>query len=218
VAGRLQGLSLRNVHLYLYADEAPLCDAFGEMVFTSSGVSGPIVLAQSRCTVDALRAGRQVTLSIDLKPALDHERLDARLTRDIDRSGKRHYRTLLKGLLPRLLIPVCVEQTRIPAHCVAHQITSEQRARLRAWLKDFRLEVTGYRGFEEAIVTAGGVETSEIDPRSMASRRTSGLYLAGEVIDVDADTGGYNLQAAFSTGYLAGRAAALRALGREDEA
>jgi predicted Rossmann fold flavoprotein len=212
VAARLQGLSLRNVHLYLYADDAPLCDRFGEMLFTDFGVSGPIVLSQSRRAVDALRAGRRVTLSIDLKPALDDRRLDARLLRDIDRWGKRHLRTLLKGLLPRMLIPVCIEQIAIPADRVAHQITATERARLRAWLKGFRLDVTGYRGFAEAIVTAGGVDTREIDPRSMASRLVNGLYFAGEVIDVDAETGGHNLQAAFSTGWVAGRAAAARAL------
>ncbi|MBN1643129.1 MAG: NAD(P)/FAD-dependent oxidoreductase [Anaerolineae bacterium] len=214
-ASRLQGLSLRNVHLYLDGDGAPLCDAFGEMLFTASGVSGPIVLALSRCAVDALRAGQRVTLSIDLKPALDEQRLDARLLRDIDRGGKRHYRTLLKGLLPSKLIPLCIEQTGIPAERVAHQITTDERARLRAWLKGLRFEVTGHRGFDEAIVTAGGVDTREIDPRTMASRRVRGLYFAGEVIDVDADTGGYNLQAAFSTGWVAGRAAGAEALRHE---
>jgi len=178
------------------------------MLFTSHGVSGPIVLSLSRHVVDALRARRDVTLSIDLKPALDEEKLDARLRRDLDQNGRRHFQTTLKGLLPRMLIPICIEQTGIPAHKEANQITSEERARLRAWLKDLRLVVTGYRGWNEAIVTAGGVDTREIDPQTMASRMVRGLYFAGEVIDVDADTGGYNLQAAFTTGYVAGRAAA----------
>ena len=158
--------------------------------------------------VDALRLGKQVALSIDLKPALDEAKLDARLLRDLAAQGKRQYQTLLKGLLPRKLIPVCIEQTRIPADKVASQITARDRGRLRSWLKQFRLEVTGHRSFKEAIITAGGVDTREIDPRTMASRQIQGLYFAGEVLDLDADTGGYNLQAAFSTGWVAGRAAA----------
>jgi predicted Rossmann fold flavoprotein len=169
----------------------------------------------SRQVVDLLRNGEQVVLSIDLKPALDENKLDARLRRDLDRFGKRQFRTVLKELLPRMLIPVCIDQTATPAFKVGHQITSEERSRLRAWLKDFRLQVTGYRGFKEAIVTAGGVDTREIDPRTMASRRIEGLYFAGEVLDVDADTGGYNLQAAFSTGWVSGRAAASGVMEKE---
>jgi hypothetical protein len=207
VAPRLQGLSLRNVTLRVLVDEEPQAEAFGEMLFTHFGVSGPIVLTLSRRVVDALRGGHNVDLSIDLKPALDEEKLDRRLLRDLDAHGKRHFATILKGLLPSKLIPVCLDLTRIPAHKPAHQITGQERDQLRMWLKDFRLEVSGHRSFNEAIVTAGGVETTEVDPRTMASRRVGGLYFAGEVLDVDADTGGYNLQAAFSTGWLAGRSA-----------
>jgi hypothetical protein len=208
VAPRLQGLTLRNVTARARAGEELLAEEFGEMLFTHFGVSGPIILTMSRAIVDALQAGRRVILSIDLKPALDEEKLDARLLRDFDRHGKRQYSTLLEGLLPKSLIPICIEQTRIPLTRPGHQITAEERERLRTWLKDFRLEVTGHLPIAAAIVTAGGVDTREIDPRSMASRRVEGLYFAGEVIDVDADTGGYNLQAAFSTGWLAGRSAA----------
>jgi predicted Rossmann fold flavoprotein len=190
-----------------------VAEAFGEMLFTHFGVSGPIILSMSRRIVDALHRKEQVVLSIDLKPALDERKLDARLLRDLDTHGKRQFRTLLKELLPRMLIPICIEQTGISAHKVGHQITSEERRRLRTWLKDFRLAITGHRGFSEAIVTAGGVNTREVDPRTMASRLVDGLYFAGEVLDVDADTGGYNLQAAFSTGWVAGRAAALCAVG-----
>jgi hypothetical protein len=208
VALRLQGLSLRNVNVSVWVDGGKEAEAFGEMLFTHFGVSGPIILTLSRDIVDALRAGREVALSIDLKPALDHPTLDDRLLRDIDAHGKRHFRTLLKDLLPSKLIPVCIDLTGIPARKVAHQITSDERTRLRTWLKDFRLEVTGYRGFEEAIVTAGGVDTGEVDPHTMASRVVEGLYFAGEVLDIDGDTGGYNLQAAFSTGWVAGRSVA----------
>ena len=208
IAPRLQGLSLRNVTVRVWVNGKKQAEAFGEMLFTHFGVSGPIILSLSRQVVDALLMNQTVTLSIDLKPALDESRLDARLLRDLDARGKRQFRTLLKGLLPSKLIPVCIELTGIPPDRVANQITSEERQRLRTWLKDFRLEVTGYRPFTEAIITAGGVDTREIDPRTMASRLVEGLYFAGEVLDVDADTGGYNLQAAFSTGWVAGRSAA----------
>ncbi len=207
VAPRLQGLSLRNVSVTLWIDGQKADEAFGEMLFTHFGLSGPIILSLSRQVVDALRRGQAVVVAIDLKPALDHPKLDARLLRDLDAHGKRHFQTLLKDLLPSKLIPVCVDLTGIDAHKPGHQITSQERERLRHWLKDFRLTVTAHRPIAEAIVTAGGVCTDEIDPRSMASRVVEGLYFAGEVIDVDADTGGYNLQAAFSTGWLAGRAA-----------
>jgi predicted Rossmann fold flavoprotein len=207
-ARRLQGLSLRNVAVQVLVDGEAHQRAFGEMLFTHFGVSGPIILTLSRRVVDALRDNKRVQLSIDLKPALDPEKLDARLRRDLDAHGKQHFHTILRGLLPRKLIPVCIDLTGIPADKPAHQISSEERERLRLWLKDFRLRVTGHRSFAQAIVTAGGVETREVDPRTMASRRISGLYFAGEILDVDADTGGYNLQAAFSTGWLAGRSAA----------
>lgn len=208
VAARLQGLSLRNVQVSVLVEDKVRRSMFGEMLFTHFGVSGPVILSMSRTMVDALRAGQQVTLSIDLKPALDEAKLDARLLRDLAAQGKRQYQTLLKGLLPRKLIPVCIEQTGIPAGKVASQITARDRGRLRGWLKQFRLDVTGHRSFKEAIITAGGVDTREVDPRTMASRQIEGLYFAGEVLDLDADTGGYNLQAAFSTGWVAGRAAA----------
>jgi predicted Rossmann fold flavoprotein len=207
VAARLQGLSLRNVLVSVLVEGEVRQSLFGEMLFTHFGVSGPVILSMSRTMVDALRLGRKVVLSIDLKPALDEQKLDARLLRDLAAQGKRQYQTLLKGLLPRLLIPVCIEQTGIPAQKVASQITAQDRRRLRDWLKQFRLDVTGHRSFKEAIITAGGVDTREVDPRTMASRLVEGLYFAGEVLDLDADTGGYNLQAAFSTGWVAGQAA-----------
>ncbi len=210
VAPRLQGLSLRNVSVRLWLDGKKQAEMFGEMLFTHFGVSGPIILSLSGRIVDALRQGQSVTLSIDLKPALDEHKLDARLLRDLDAHGKRQFRTLLKDLLPSKLIPVCMDLTSISPYKMGHQVTAQERKRLRTWLKDFRLEVTGHRPLAEAIITAGGVDVQEIDPRTMASRLVDGLYFAGEVLDVDADTGGYNLQAAFSTGWLAGRSAAQR--------
>jgi predicted Rossmann fold flavoprotein len=177
------------------------------MSFTPFGVSGPVILTLSRQAVDALIQGAHPTISIDLKPALDEQKLDNRLLRDIDQNSKQPFATLLKGLLPSALIPVCVQLTGIAADKVARQINAQERKRLRLWLKDFRLEVTRYRPFSEAIITAGGVSTQEVDPATMQSRLVPGLYFAGEVLDLDADTGGYNLQAAFSTGWLAGYSA-----------
>jgi hypothetical protein len=207
VAPRLEGLSLRNVNVSVWVDGRKESEAFGEMLFTGFGVSGPLILTLSREVVDALRAGQRVALSINLKPALDHPTLDARILRDIEASPKRHVQNTLKDLLPSSLIPVCLDLVRISAHKPAHQITAEERKRLRVWLKDFRLEVTDHRPLKEAIVTAGGVDTAEVDPHTMASRLIDGLYFAGEVLDIDAETGGYNLQAAFSTGWVAGQSA-----------
>jgi len=208
VARQLEDLNLKNVAVSLWVDGKKQAREFGEMLFTRFGLSGPVILTLSRQVVDALINGAHPTISIDLKPALDDQKLDDRLLRDIDQHGKQPFATLLKELLPRDLIPVCVQLTGIRADKLAHQITAQERKRLRLWLKDFRLEVTRYRPFSEAIITAGGVSTQEVDPASMQSRLVKGLYFAGEVLDFDADTGGYNLQAAFSTGWLAGRSAA----------
>jgi predicted Rossmann fold flavoprotein len=208
MAKRLQGLSLRNVKVLVRDDGKKLGQGFGEMIFTHFGVSGPVILSLSRQVVDALRLGQKVELSIDLKPALDHGKLDARLLRELDAHGKKYFRTLLKDLLPRKLIPVCIDQVGVLPDKLGHQLTTRERKRLRMWIKDFRLQVKAYRPFNEAIVTAGGVNTREVEPRTMASRIVKHLYFAGEVLDIDADTGGYNLQAAFSTGWIAGRSAA----------
>lgn len=212
VAARLEGLSLRHVQVTLWIDGWRAASEFGEMVFTRRGVSGPVILTLSKQAVDALRARRRVSLAIDLKPALDEATLDARLLRDLSAYGKRQFQTILKALLPLSLIPVCAELVSIAPEKPAHQLTAAERLRLRAWLKDFRLEVTGHRPLAMAIVTAGGVDLREVDPRTLQSRLVEGLYFAGEVLDLDADTGGYNLQAAFSTGWVAGQSAALAAL------
>ncbi len=204
---QMMGLSLRNVEVRLLLDGEEFARDFGEMLFTHYGVSGPIILTLSGPAVQRLGKGR-LEMSINLKPALSEEKLDARLRRDLDQFGKRNYRNLLKGLLPAKMIDVVVARSGIPADKQGHQITAAERGRLRELLHDFRLTIVGHRPLDEAIVTAGGVDTREIDPRTMASRLVPGLYFAGEVLDVQADTGGYNLQAAFSTGFVAGRAAA----------
>ena len=203
----MMGLSLRNVQVCLLLDGQEFAQDFGEMLFTHFGVSGPIILTLSGPAVARLGRGR-LEMSINLKPALSPEKLDARLRRDLDQFGKRSYRNLLKGLLPQKMIDVVIARTAIPPGKPAHQVTSEERRRLRDLLHDFRLTVIDHRPIGEAIVTVGGVETREVDPRTMASRLVKGLYFAGEVLDVQADTGGYNLQAAFSTGYVAGQSAA----------
>ena len=150
----------------------------------------------------------EFAVSIDLKPALEHPILDTRLRREFDEHGKRLFRTILASLLPRSLIPVCIDLTDIPADKPGHQINAEERKRLRLWLKDFHLDLIGHAPIAQAIVTAGGVDLKQVDPRSLQSRIHPGLFFAGELLDLDADTGGFNLQAAFSTGWLAGRTAA----------
>jgi hypothetical protein len=205
---QLEGLSLRNVQVRVMVNGKKRAEGFGEMSFTHFGVSGPVILSLSKSVVDALRASQSVSISIDLKPALDPRKLDARLLREVGAHGKRQFQSLLKRVLPGKLIPVCVNKTGVSPNKLGHQITGTERKRLSAWLKDFRLKVQGYRPFSEAIITAGGVPTREVDPRTMASRLVKGLFFAGEVLDVDADTGGYNLQAAFTTGWIAGRASA----------
>jgi len=217
-APELQGLSLYNAGVSVFIDGKKRHSAFGELLFTHFGVSGPVILSLSREIVPALHRGSQVELRLDLKPALDETKLENRLLRDLDQRGGQQMGNLLRGLLPRKLVPVCLRETGIPAERTGNQVSSKERKTLRTWLKDFRLPVTGHRSFHEAIVTSGGVRLKEVDPKSMASRLVKGLYFAGEVLDIAADTGGYNLQAAFSTGSLAGISAAQYALARRSEA
>ena len=205
---KMTGLNLRNVNARMLINGRKKREQFGEIVFTEFGITGPSILTLSGEAVDSLRNGNKVTFSIDLKPALDEKKLDARLQRDIVSQGTKQISSLLRGLIPREMVPICLDFIGIPVDRTACNISAKERRRLREWLKDFRLEITGYRPFAEAIITAGGINTREIDPRTMESRKTKGLFIAGELIDIQADTGGYNLQAAFSTGWLSGRSAA----------
>ncbi len=207
-AARMDGLSLRNVRATLLVNGEKQREEFGELMFTESGVTGPVILTLSGGGVDALHSGHDVKLAIDLKPALDSEKLDRRLQRDLESRADEPMRSLLRGLLPKPLVGVCLRELELPAHRRGSSVSAHDRKRLGSWLKNFRLSVTGHRSFKEAIITAGGVDTGEIDPATMASRVCAGLFVAGELLDVQADTGGYNLQAAFSTGWLAGRSAA----------
>ncbi len=203
----MDGLDLRNINVRLIVNGKRGRQAFGEMSFTKFGVTGPVILTLSGVVVDVLRLGGSVALSIDLKPALDEQKLDARLLRDLESRSKEKIGSILRGLLPREMIPICLKLTEIPEDRLGGQVTAQERKRLKSWLKDFRLTISGHRPFPEAIITAGGVDLQEVDPRTMESRKAPGLYLAGEVLDIQGDTGGYNLQAAFSTGWLAGQAA-----------
>ena len=207
---QLDGLTLRNVKVKVYVNGKKGTETFGEMVFTDFGVSGPIVLTLSRFCVDALVLKKKLSMSVDLKPALDDQKLDRRLIRDFEQFGRQQISKILKNILPQKLISVCLNETKIPPEKAGFQITSIERRRLRMWLKDFRFDITAYRPFSEAIITAGGVSTKEVDPRTMESRIIKNLYFAGEILDIDGNTGGYNLQAAFSTGWLAGRSAGVR--------
>jgi hypothetical protein len=212
IAG-LQGLGLKNIRASLWSGGKRQAQAFGELIFTHFGISGPVTLSLSLTAVDLLRAKDSPVWCIDLKPALDEARLDARLLRDIQSKGKRQLHNWLRGLLPARLIPVCLKDTDLRAEQQAGQLNARQRRRLRGWLKCFSFPITGHLGLEQAIVTAGGIELGEVRPQTTESRLTPGLYLAGEVLDLAADTGGFNLQAAFSTGHLAGKSAARQANG-----
>ncbi len=208
VAQKMAGLDLRNVGVRVYKDGKKFKSAFGEMSIFNFGVGGPVINTVSGPVVDALREGAGISLSIDLKPALDDKKLDARLIRDFSSRGAEEIRSVLRGLVPREMVAQCLDATRIAPERKASEVNSKERRRLRVWLKELKLEVTKARPIAEAIVTAGGVDTREVNPRTMESRLVKGLFFAGEVLDIQADTGGYNLQAAFSTGWLAGRAAA----------
>lgn len=199
-----QGLSLRNVRLTILADGKKKAELFGEMLFTHFGISGPLVLSASRAATQALSRGQQVDAAIDLKPALSSEVLDKRIQRDFEAFSRKQLKNALHDLLPAKLIGVVMDLAYLDPDKWVHQITRAERQRLVDTLKRLTLTVKGPRPIEEAIVTAGGVATKEIDPKTMASKLVRGLYFAGEVVDVDGYTGGYNLQAAFSMGHAAG--------------
>lgn len=205
LAQKLQGLNLKNVRATVWINDKKCGEDFGEMLFTHFGLSGPIILTLSRTVVDALHQKSKVEVSLDLKPALDEQKLDARLLRDLDEFGKKRISNLFRSWLPTSMIPVFIEVLGIDSEKEGHQLSSKERKRIRNLMKDFRFTITGHRSFKEAIITAGGIPTTEISSKTMESKLVSGLYFAGEIIDVDAETGGYNLQIAYSTGWLAGK-------------
>lgn len=201
--GELQGLSLKNVAVTLVNEKGKkIYTDFGEMLFTHYGVSGPIILSSSRHILDYDFKG--VTLVIDLKPALAEEKLDERIQRDFEKFSRKQFKNSLDELLPQKLIPVVIDLSGISPDKFVNQITKEERRNLVRVLKNFKLTIVGARPIDEAIVTAGGISTNEINPSTMESKLIKGLFFAGEIIDIDAYTGGFNLTIAFSTGYLAG--------------
>ena len=199
---QLQGLSLKNVAVKLYENGSEIYSDFGEMLFTHFGVSGPVILSASSHMRKVKEA--EYKLTIDLKPALDEKQLDARIQRDFAEQNNKDFINSLGKLLPRKLIPVIVRLSGIEPSAKCNQITREERLSLVRLLKSLTLDISGFRPLEEAIVTSGGVNVKELDPKTMRSKLVPNLYFAGEVIDVDAYTGGFNLQIAFSTGYLCG--------------
>ena len=208
IAPRLQGLSLRDVGVRLIINEQREAEMVGDVLFTHFGLSGPVVLHFSRSIAGSLQAGCRVEVALDLLPALDERALEKRLVTSLNEQGARQLHNILEGLLPDPLVSVILDVLNLSGEMLGSQVTTAERRRLRQCLKDFRLVVSGHRSWDEAIVTAGGVSLAEVDPRTMQSRLVKGLYFAGEVLDIDGPTGGYNLQAAFSTGRLAGQSAA----------
>lgn len=216
---RLKGLALKNIRLKFtqplragagFSDgKRKITSGIGELLFTDTGISGPLVLTLSGRLIDWLSENKNVFVEIDLKPALSAEQLDSRFLREFSLSPKKSLKNTLKNLLPQRLTGVFMDICGIGPDKKAAYVTKEQRRRLTALLKGLRLDIIGSRGMKEAMITRGGVSLKDIHPQTMESRRVKGLYFCGEMVDFDADTGGFNLQAAFSTGYLAGESASI---------
>ncbi len=211
ICQKLQGLSLRNVAIRLIDEEKnkKIYEDFGEMIFTHFGVSGPTILSSSAHllrykNVEKLLANGKITLEIDLKPALSEQQLDLRIQRDFSANKNKEFKNSLDALLPQKLIPVIVDLSGIDEDKKVNEVTKEERLKLVELLKKFNVTISGFRPLEEGIITAGGINVKEINPKTMESKIVEGLFFAGEIIDVDAYTGGFNLQIAYSTGYTAG--------------
>lgn len=207
----LQGLSLKNVSIKLIDKQKnkEIYEDFGEMIFTHFGVSGPIILSSSAHLVrykniEQLMKEKKIILKIDFKPALREEKLDERILRDFNEFKNKQFKNALDKLLPQKLIPVIIEKSEINPNKKVNEITKKERANLLKQLKDFEVDVKEFRSIDEAIITSGGISIKEINPKTMESKKIKGLFFAGEIIDVDSYTGGFNLQIAYSTGYVAG--------------
>lgn len=198
----VMGLSLKNIKVRAYKNKKLVYEDFGEMLFTHFGVSGPVILSMSAHLRDIEKT--EYSISIDLKPALDDEKLDLRIMRDFEKYNKKQLINALCELLPKALIPVIIRMSGIDERKNVSQITKDERRALINAIKNLQLKVKGFRPIEEAIITSGGISTKEINPSTMESKLISGLFFAGEIIDADGYTGGYNLQMAFSTGYISG--------------
>lgn len=212
ICKKLQGLSLKNVKIELKNTEnnKTIYEDFGEMLFTHFGVSGPTILSSSAHLVrykniEELLKNKKITLKIDFKPALSEEKLDERILRDFTELKNKQYKNSLDKLLPQKLIPIIIEQSKIQPDKKVNEITKQERKNLTKILKNFEITISNFRPIEEAIITSGGINIKEINPKTMESKLVQGLYFAGEIIDVDSYTGGFNLQIAYSTGYTAGK-------------
>lgn len=203
----LQGLALKNIEAVVLDGKKEVYREFGEMLFTHFGVSGPVLLSASSYAAKRLKK-KSLTLMLDLKPALSEEQLDARILRDFEEAKNKQFKNALGHLFPSKLIPVMIERSHISPEKKVNEITREERKGLIRAIKQFTLTLTGLRGYNEAIITQGGVQVKEVNPSTMESKKVPGLYFAGEVLDLDAVTGGFNLQIAWSTGMLAGASAA----------
>ena len=202
-AKELQGLSLRNVRGTILDGKKKLYDEFGEMLFTHYGVSGPIIISASSVVGKKLQ-DKELTLQIDLKPALSREQLDQRVLRDFEENKNKQFKNAVDKLFPAKLKPIMIELSGISPEKKVNEISKEERLYFVDLIKNFKMTLTGLRSYNEAIITKGGVSVKDIDPGTMESKKISGLYFAGEVLDLDALTGGFTLQIAWSTGYLAG--------------
>ena len=208
----MQGLSLRNIKMKLIdsSKNKTIYEDFGELLFTHFGVSGPTILSSSAHllrykNVDELLNKGTIKLIIDLKPALDEEKLNLRILRDFEKEKNKSFKNSLNDLLPKKMIDTVIELSEIDENKKVNEITKKERMKLIQLLKHFEITISGFRPIEEAIITSGGISTKEINPKTMESKIIQGLYFAGEIIDVDAYTGGFNLQIAYSTGYTAGK-------------
>jgi len=204
VPKKLTGVSLENVKCAVISDNKVIEDRLGDMLFTHFGLSGPIILDLSATIFDLMKSGKRVFISINLKPGLDEKKLDARLQREFNAHPSRALKNIFTELLPQKLVTEFLKYCGINELKKANQVTKEERKKLMGGLFDFRFEIAGTKPIEDAIITRGGVFTKEIDPKTMESKIVEGIYFAGEIIDVDAKTGGYNMQAAFSTGFVCG--------------
>lgn len=200
---RMMGLSLRNIGFRAYAGKKKVYEEFGELLFTHFGISGPVALSFSAYAGKYLKKDLKIVL--DLKPAMSKDQLDSRILRDFDEKKNKQFKNSLDDLLPKKMIPIIIEISAIAPDKKVNEITREERSRLVTLLKEFPLTVTGLGNWNEAIITKGGIAVKEVNPKTMESKLVKGLYFAGEILDLDALTGGYNLQIAWSTGYLAGR-------------
>ncbi len=205
IAKELQGLSLRNVKISITSKNKEVYSDFGELLFTHYGVSGPVILSASSYCIRYME-NKDLLLRIDLKPALSKEQLDARILRDFEELSNKQYKNALDQLLPRKLIPVIIELSKIDPEKKVNLITREERFHLVSLLKGLEFHITRLRDYNEAVITRGGIQVKEINPSTMESKFVSNVYFAGEVLDLDALTGGFNLQIAWSTAYIAGNA------------